>query len=156
MTAHIATHTLQIVRELNAPAEKLFKAWITPERMGEWFCPKPWTVTDARSDPRPGGESYVLMQGPDGETFPNHGVFLEVVPNRKLVFTDAYRVGWVPSEKPFMTGIIEFEALGDGRTRYTATARHWTQEDKEAHEKMGFYEGWGIVADQLEAIANSF
>jgi uncharacterized protein YndB with AHSA1/START domain len=156
MTVAKAKHALQIVRELNAPADKLFRAWTTPERMGEWFCPKPWTVTDARADLRPGGESYVLMEGPEGEKAPNHGVYLEIVPNRRLVFTDAYTVGWVPSEKPFMTGIIEFEDLGNGRTRYTATAVHWTEEDMKSHQEMGFEIGWGIVADQLEEVAKTF
>ncbi|TKT46262.1 polyketide cyclase [Rhizobiaceae bacterium LC148] len=156
MNAKTATHSLQLVRELNAPADKLYKAWTTPERMGEWFCPKPWKVTEARLDLRPGGSNYILMEGPNGEKAPNHGIYLEIVPNRKLVFTDAFTSAWVPSEKPFMTGIIEFEDLGNGRTKYTATAVHWTEEDKKAHEEMGFHEGWGIVADQLEEVAKTF
>ena len=156
MNAKTATHSLQLVRELNEPADKLYKAWTTPERMGEWFCPKPWKVTEARLDLRPGGSNYILMEGPNGEKAPNHGIYLEIVPNRKLVFTDAFTSAWVPSEKPFMTGIIEFEDLGNGRTKYTATAVHWTEEDKKAHEEMGFHEGWGIVADQLEEVAKTF
>lgn len=156
MTANAATHTLQLVREIDVPAEKLYKVWTTPERMGEWFCPKPWKVTEAKMDVRPGGSSYILMEGPDGEKIPNYGVYLEVVPNRKLVFTDAFTSAWVPSEKPFMTATVEFEDLGNGRTKYIATAAHWTEEDKKAHEEMGFHEGWGIVADQLAEIARTF
>jgi len=155
-TANTATHSLQLVREMDAPADKLFKAWTTPERMGEWFCPKPWKVTEARMDLRPGGSSFIMMEGPNGEKIPNYGIYLEVVPNRKLVFTDAYTSAWVPSEKPFMTAIVEFEDLGNGRTKYTATALHWTEEDKKTHEEMGFHEGWGIVAGQLEEIARTF
>jgi uncharacterized protein YndB with AHSA1/START domain len=151
-----AIYKLQIVREFDVPAEKLFKVWTTPERFGEWFCPLPWKVTEARSDLRPGGESFVLMEGPDGEKIPNPGVYLEIVPGRKLVFTDAYAVGWVPSEKPFMTGILEFEDLGGGRSRYTATAVHWNEEDMKAHEAMGFEEGWGAVAGQMAEVAKSF
>ncbi len=52
-----------------------------------------------------------------------------------------------------MVATVMFEDLGGGKTRYTATARHWTVADKEAHEKMGFHEGWGIAADQLEQLA---
>ncbi|MEQ1405062.1 SRPBCC family protein [Neorhizobium sp. Rsf11] len=156
MNANAATHSLQLVREMDVPADKLYKAWTTPERMGEWFCPKPWKVTEARMDIRPGGSSYILMEGPEGEKIPNYGIYLEVVPNRKLVFTDAYTSAWVPSEKPFMTAVVEFEDLGDGRTKYTATALHWTEEDRKAHEEMGFHEGWGIVAGQLEEIAKTF
>jgi uncharacterized protein YndB with AHSA1/START domain len=52
-----------------------------------------------------------------------------------------------------MVAIVTFEDLGGGKTRYRAVARHWSAEDKAAHEQMGFHEGWGIVADQLAALA---
>ena len=48
---------------------------------------------------RPGGASYIVMQGPDGTQMPNRGVYLEVIPNRKIVFTDAYTSAWVPSRQ---------------------------------------------------------
>jgi uncharacterized protein YndB with AHSA1/START domain len=149
-------YALTLVREMNVAAEKLYRAWTTGERMGEWFCPEPWRVTEAVLDVRAGGASYILMEGPNGEKVANRGVYLDVVANRKIVFTDAFVAAWVPSEKPFMTGIITFDDLGSGRTRYTATAVHWTEEDMKAHEAMGFHEGWGIVADQLETVAATF
>ena len=104
-------------------------------------------------DVRPGGASCITMQSPDGQEFPNPGIYLEVVPNERLVFTDAFTSAWVPSEKPFMTGILTFEDAGNGRTNYTARVRHWTVADRDAHEKMGFHEGWGIATSQLEALA---
>jgi uncharacterized protein YndB with AHSA1/START domain len=55
-----------------------------------------------------------------------------------------------------MVAMIEFEDLGDGKTRYTATARHWSVEDRQAHEQMGFHEGWSIVADQMAEVAKTF
>ena len=91
------------------------------------------------------------MRGPEGEEHPNRGVYLEVVPGRKLVTTDAFTEAWVPSEKPFMTAVLTFEPE-DGKTRYTAIARHWSAEDKEAHEQMGFHDGWGKATDQMEAL----
>src|SRR5260370_40326694 len=54
--------------------------------------------------------------------------------------------------KPFMTAIITFEDEA-GQTRYTATVRHWSAEDKKAHEAMGFHSGWGQCTDQLAALA---
>ena len=51
-----------------------------------------------------------------------------------------------------MTVIVTLEDV-DGKTRYTARVRHWTAADREAHEKMGFHEGWGRCADQLAALA---
>jgi uncharacterized protein YndB with AHSA1/START domain len=91
------------------------------------------------------------MRDPECNEFPSRGVFLEVVKNERLVFTDAYVRAWEPSEKPFMTGILTFEDAG-GKTRYTARVRHWTIADREAHEKMGFHQGWGQCTDQLAAL----
>ena len=152
----IAERELVLTRIIDVPADKLFKCWTTPERMHEWFCPKPWTVSHAEMDVRAGGSSLVVMRSPEGQEFPNPGIYLEVVENRRLVFTDAFVEAWVPSEKPFMVAIVEFEDLGDGTTRYTATARHWTVEDRKTHEQMGFLEGWGVVADQLAQVAKTF
>lgn len=142
-------HELVLERIINAPPEKLFRCWTDPELMKQWFVPKPWSIASVQVDLRAGGSSCVVMRSPDGKEFPNPGIYLEVVPNKKLVFTDAYTSAWVPSEKPFMTAIVTFEDLGGGKTKYTARARHWTAADKEAHEKMGFHQGWGICADQL-------
>jgi uncharacterized protein YndB with AHSA1/START domain len=142
---------LVLTRLIDAPREKLFRAWTDPKLVTQWFAPRPWTTPRAELDVRPGGRCLVVMRSPEGEEFPNPGVYLEVVKNEKLVFTDAYTSAWVPSPKPFMTAIVTFEDEG-GKTRYTARARHWTAEDKAAHEKMGFHEGWGICADQLAAL----
>jgi uncharacterized protein YndB with AHSA1/START domain len=96
----------------------------------------------------------IVMQAPDGTLMPNRGVYLDVVKNERLVFTDAFTAAWEPSEKPFMTGILTFEDA-DGKTRYTARVRHWTVADRETHEKMGFHVGWGICTDQLEALVKT-
>lgn len=145
---------LVLTRLLDAPREALYRAWTEPELIKQWFAPKPWTVADAKTDVRPGGETFVTMRSPEGEEFPSSGVYLEVVPNEKLVFTDAYGAGWQPSRKPFFTAIVTFADEG-GKTRYIATARHWTAEDRQAHEAMGFHQGWNLCADQLEALART-
>lgn len=149
-----ADRELVLTRLIDASPEKLFRCWTDPELMKQWFCPKPWSIAKVETDLRPGGSSLVVMRSPEGEEFPNPGIYLEVVPNRKIVFTDAYTSAWVPSEKPFMTAIVTFEEE-DGKTRYTAIARHWTVADREAHEKMGFHEGWGTCADQLAELAKT-
>jgi uncharacterized protein YndB with AHSA1/START domain len=143
---------LVLTRVIDAPPAKVYRAWTEPALMTQWFTPPPWKTTHAETDVRPGGASYVVMQGPDGQEMPMRGVYLEVVKDEKLVFTDAFTKAWEPSAKPFMTGILTFEDMG-GKTRYTARVRHWTVADREAHEKMGFHEGWGIATTQLEALA---
>ena len=146
-----ADRELVLTRLINAPREKVYRAWTEPELLKQWFAPKPYTTPIVEIDVRPGGSAYFVMRGPDGKDLPNRGVYLEVVPNAKLVSTDAYVKAWEPSEKPFMTLILTFEDEG-GKTRYTARVRHWTVADREAHEKMGFHEGWGLCTDQLEAL----
>jgi uncharacterized protein YndB with AHSA1/START domain len=149
--ATVSDRDLIITRVFNAPREKVFKAWTDPELLKQWFAPLPYTTPLAELDVRPGGGNLIVMRGPDGADMPNRGVYLEVVENERLVFTDAYTKAWEPSEKPFMTVILTFEAVG-GKTRYTARVRHWTVADREAHEKMGFHQGWGQCADQLAAL----
>ncbi len=144
---------LVLTRIIEVPREKLYRCWTEPALMKEWFTPRPWTTPVIEVDVRPGGANFILMRGPNGEEFPNRGVYLEIVPNEKLVFTDAFVRAWEPSDKPFMVATITFEDLGGGRTRYTAVARHWTKEAREEHEKMGFHEGWGKATDQLAAFA---
>jgi uncharacterized protein YndB with AHSA1/START domain len=146
---------LILTRMIDAPPEKVFRAWTEPELVKQWFVPQPWTISNAEMDVRPGGSTLIVMRNPEGEEFSNPGVFLEVVRNQRLVFTDAYRKAWEPSEKPFMTVIVTFENM-DGKTRYTARARHWTETDREAHEKMGFHVGWAICAEQLAALVTKF
>jgi uncharacterized protein YndB with AHSA1/START domain len=119
-----------------------------------WFTPAPWRTVRAEVDLRPGGSSLIVMQSPEGEEFPNRGVYLAVEPGRRLVFTDAFTEAWVPSERPFFVGEVSF-ADEAGGTRYRAVARHWTVEAREEHEKMGFHEGWNAAADQLEALAKT-
>src|SRR3546814_4604542 len=93
------------------------------------------------------------MRSPEGEDMPHDGIFLEVVPNEKIVFTNAFTAGWVPQMLSGegcdfgMVAIMTFEAEGGG-TRYTARVRHWDEEALKAHEAMGFHEGWGQVANQ--------
>lgn len=146
---------LVLSRIIDAPRHKVYRAWTDAELLPKWFAPLPWTTARAVLDVRAGGTSAIVMCSPEGIEYPSSGVYLEVVPNEKLVFTDAYTEAWKPSEKPFMTVVLTFEDAGSDKTRYTAVARHWSIEDRDAHEKMGFHEGWGQCADQLEALARN-
>jgi uncharacterized protein YndB with AHSA1/START domain len=141
---------LVLVRELNAPRDLIYKCWTDPAHLPHWFVPKPHRVTHCELDVRPGGACNTTFDV-EGQIIENNGVYLEVIPNEKLVFTDAYTAGWKPKPDPFMTAILLFEDLGQGRTRYTAIARHRSVETATQHKDMGFFDGWGTVAGQLEA-----
>ncbi len=147
----LSARELKFSREVPVSPERLFHTWHS--RMTEHFTPAPWKTVEVELDLRPGGIFRSVMQSPEGQQFPNVGVFLEVIENRKIVFTDAYKPGWEPNPELFFTGMLEFELLPNGGTRYTATARHWSEEKCENHKAMGFFEGWGVAFDQLVAIA---
>jgi uncharacterized protein YndB with AHSA1/START domain len=142
---------LSDTRLIRASPEAVYRVWTT--RTGEWFAPLPYRTPEVEMDLRPGGRSRIVMEAPDGTRMPSEGVFLEVVPNERLVFTDALRAGWAPQDA-FMLAIVTFEPE-DGGTRYTARVRHWSEEAMRRHEAMGFHEGWGTVAKQLAALAEA-
>ena len=81
---------LVLTRIIDAPREKVFRAWTDPALLKQWFAPRPYTTPVAELDVRPGGANFVVMRDPEGKDHPNRGVYLEVVPNERLVFTDAY------------------------------------------------------------------
>ncbi|MBB4660331.1 SRPBCC domain-containing protein [Parvularcula dongshanensis] len=147
-------NTLHVDRTLSAPPSVVWRCWTEPELLKQWYCPKPWFVSEATLDVRPGGPFDVVMNGPAGERMLIEGRYAGVEAGRRLVFErDPDRA---TSEPPFvMTGFVELsEAAGDG-TRMIWGAAHPTPEDKAAHEAMGFEQGWNAAADQLEALASS-
>lgn len=147
-----ALYELTLSRYLDAPRLLVWRCWTEAALIKQWFTPRPWTTPVVEIDLRAGGASFMLFRGPNGEEFPNRGVYLEVVPERRLVFTDAYVTAWVPAAEPFMTAIISLEDEAGG-TRYEARVRHWSAEAMERHMEMGFHDGWAKAADQLEAVA---
>lgn len=155
MSISSPAYPLLLERTLAAPRAAVWRCWTEPELLCQWFCPKPWGVSHAEMELFPGGRFFTHMVGPNGEQVPNPGVFLKVDAGRQLVFTDAFVSAWVPSAKPFMVGEITLADGAEGGTHYLARALHWTESDQKQHEAMGFHQGWGAAAMQLEALAAS-
>ena len=152
---------LVLERTLDAPIDLVWRAYTTPAHLKRWFAPRPYEITELELDLRPGGIFRIRMVGPDGfdTGHGTPGCVLEVIEGRKLAWTSALGPDYRPSEagegcESFpMTAVITFEDAGDGKTRYKAVALHKNMADKDAHEKMGFHEGWGTTAAQLEELA---
>ena len=143
---------LSFTRTLAVPRQLVWDCWTKPEHIPHFFIPRPHKVTAVDIDLRVGGRFNTTFDV-EGNVMDNQGVYLEVVPQQKLVFTDAYTEGWKPAPDPFMTAIVLFEEAGDGRTDYTAIARHRSAEAAEQHKAMGFHDGWGTAVTQLEEYA---
>ena len=143
-----ATNELSVTRFIAAKPDKVWDAMVN--RQTEWWCPRPWRAEIDEQDRRPLGVCNMTFYGPDGEESPQDGIYLAYDEGRRFVMTDAFDAEFEPSG-PFMIGIWEIEPEGEG-TRYTATARHWSEETARQHEEMGFAEGWRTCADQLAEI----
>ena len=143
-------------RVVDIPPQLIWAAWTTEEHIKHWFTPAPWRTIGCAIDLRPGGIFHTVMLSPEGQEFPNAGCYLEIVPQRRLVWSNAVQPGFRPAAKPVstvdfpFTGIIEMEAQGAG-SRYTATVLHADAEARDRHAAMGFQEGWGKALDQLVA-----
>ena len=155
MTADLDPNTdLSFTRTLAAPRHLIWDCWTMPEHIPQFFIPAPNRVTAVEIDLRVGGRFNTTFDV-DGTVMDNKGVYLEVVPGEKLVFTDTYTEGWKPAAEPFMTAILLLADAPGGGTTYTAIARHRSAEACKTHKDMGFFDGWGTVASQLDAYART-
>jgi uncharacterized protein YndB with AHSA1/START domain len=144
---------LVLERFVDVSPELVWMAWTRPEHLKKWFTPAPWTTVDCEIDLRLGGVFRTVMRSPEGEDHPNVGSYLEVVPNRKLVWTTALQAGLRPSPREsrlgfHFTATVLLEPQGQG-TKYTAIVMHGDEESCKKHDAMGFSDGWGKALEQL-------
>jgi len=154
---------LVLERTIDAPINLVWEAYTNPEHLKQWFAPKPYRISELDMDLRPGGIFRIRMEGPDGfdTGHGNAGCVLEVVEGKKLAWTSALGPEFRPAEmgegcESFpMTAVVSFADAGGGKTLYRAVALHRNEADRDAHEKMGFNDGWGKCAEQLEELART-
>ena len=157
----MSAYDLVLERTLNAPLDLVWKAWTDPALLKQWFAPKPYEISEVEMDLTPGGVFRIRMVGPDGfdTGHGNPGCVLEVVDGKRLVWTSALGPEFRPAEmgegcESFpMTAGVTMEDAGDGKTLYRAVALHRNQADRDVHANMGFEDGWGKCAGQLEELA---
>lgn len=133
--------SLTIKRRFNAPPEKVFAAWTDAEKVKRWMGPGEVKVLSAESDARSGGHYRWLMQTQDGEQHDVSGVYREVVPNEKLVFTWAWKS--TPERESLVT--LTFKRDGDGTLM---TLMHEQFADDEARDRHRH--GWDGSLEKLE------
>jgi uncharacterized protein YndB with AHSA1/START domain len=140
---------LTISRVIKAPRAAVWNAWADPRSFAQWWVPAPARAKVLEMDLRPGG-ALVTEISEDGGAFGPHlkGCFLAVDEGERIVFTTCLVGGWRPAEEPFITAIITMRDHPEG-TQYEACAKHKDPADRATHEKLGFYDGWGTVTEQL-------
>jgi uncharacterized protein YndB with AHSA1/START domain len=141
VTAAAVKPSLTIKRRFDAPPAKVFSAWIDPEKVKRWMGPGEVKVLRAESDPRTGGRYRWLMQSPDGEQHDVSGVYREVIPDRKLVFT------WAWKSTPERESLVTVEIKPDGAGSLM-TLTHELFFDDAARDRH--QHGWSGAMDKLE------
>jgi uncharacterized protein YndB with AHSA1/START domain len=133
--------SLTLKRRIKAAPAKVLAAWTDPEKVKHWMGPGDVKVLSVESDPRVGGLFRWVMQSPNGEVHDVSGVFREVVPGEKLVFTWAWKS--TPERESLVT--VSVKPDGDG-TLLTLTHEQFFDEDaRDRHQT-----GWSGALDKME------
>jgi uncharacterized protein YndB with AHSA1/START domain len=142
-----------ITREFDAPKELVYEAWTTPELVRRWWCGERGEMTVAEIDLRVGGTWRYAMVANEGFEVAFHGEFKEIVPNERIVSTEAYEGIPDPDENASLNTLTLTEV--DGRTTLTVLVEHKSQEGRDAHINSGMEGGMQESMDRLEQVAVS-
>ncbi|HLL26843.1 MAG TPA: SRPBCC domain-containing protein [Xanthobacteraceae bacterium] len=145
-----AEREITITRVFNAPRERVFKAWTDPKELAQWWGPKGFTNPVCEVDAKPGGALRIVMRAPDGGEYPMKGVFQEVVPPARLVFTNIALDGEGNHIIEGITTVI-FEDQG-GKTKLTLHTGGVATVDYAAAYLNGTEAGWTQSIDKLQAL----
>jgi len=133
--------SLTIKRRLNAPPAKVYGAWTDPAKIARWFGPAQAEMLHAEADARVGGRYRIVMRTSDGEEHGVSGIYREVVPNEKLVFTWAWRS--TPERESLVTVMLKSDGGGT-----LLTLMHEQFFDEPARDRH--HTGWSGALDKLE------
>jgi len=81
-----ANRELRITRTFKAPIELMWEVWTDPEHIANWWGPNGFTTTIHKMNIEEGGEWNLTLHGPDGTNYPNHSIYKEIIPLKKIVF----------------------------------------------------------------------
>jgi uncharacterized protein YndB with AHSA1/START domain len=136
-----ADRSMVLTRLFDAPPKLVFEAWSTPAMLARWWGPKGFTLPVCELDFRPGGAYRMVMRGPDGNDYPFHGDFREIVPNQRIVFHAV--IEHAPGVEVLTTVTFVEE---DGKTRLTVRQDVPAMKEAAAGQRVGW-------TDQLEKLA---
>jgi uncharacterized protein YndB with AHSA1/START domain len=135
--------SLTLKRRFKAPPAKVFAAFADPEKVKLWMGPGEMKALIAESDTRAGGRYRWVMQAPNGEQHDVGGVYREVIPNQKLVFTWAWKS--TPERESLVT--VEIKPDGDGSLLTLTHEQFFDEEARDRHQG-----GWNGALDKMERL----
>jgi uncharacterized protein YndB with AHSA1/START domain len=140
--AAIATKpSLTIKRRFNAPPAQVFAAWTEPEKIKRWMGPGEIKTVRAENDLRVGGRYYIGMLTPAGENHDVSGVYREIVPNERLVYTWAWKS--TPERESLVT--VTFKSDGAGTLLTITHEQFFDEAARDSHRG-----GWEGALAKLE------
>jgi uncharacterized protein YndB with AHSA1/START domain len=152
VNADLEAKLLHVERVFDAPRELVFKAWSEAERLSQWWGPRQWPTTYCTVDFRVGGVWHYCMTGPDGTQSWGKGLYSEILPPERIVYTDTFsdEAGNSLPGMPATVITVEFIDLGGGKTKLVSRAEFGSKEDLESLMKMGMVQGLTETWDRLE------
>ena len=142
-----------ITREFDAPKHLVYKAYTTPELVRRWWHANRGEMMIAEIDLRVGGKWRYVMVADGGIEGGFHGEYREIVPNERIVSTEAYEGIPDADEQAALNTLTLTEV--DGRTTMTILVEHPTKEGRDAHIESGMEDGMQDAMDLLEQVAVS-
>jgi uncharacterized protein YndB with AHSA1/START domain len=133
--------SLTLKRHYPAPVEKVFRAWIDPEALKLWFGPSDeGKILVSETNPKVGGRYRIVMQMPSGEQHRVGGVYREIVPNEKLVFTWAWES--TPERESLVT--VQLKRADDGTDMTLTHEQFFDEAARDRHQH-----GWDGTMERL-------
>ncbi len=142
---------LVLTRDLKAPRDRVFAAWIDVEQASLWWAPRDFTQLSCKMDVRPGGIWRRRLRSPSGEIILKHGVYREIVAPERLVFiyVTENAAGVADPETLVSVTLVD---LGGGRTRLTLWQTAFGTDNARDDHRGGWMGGLERLADHIEKI----
>lgn len=138
-----------MTRIFDAPRELVWKAYTDPKHIPHWVGPRSDTTTVDKMDVRPGGVWHFILRSPDGNEYALRGVYQEVVPSERLVYTHEFE--GMPGHASLEAAIFEEHT---GKTKVTNTSLYRSVRDRDGmfqgSKEEGARESWDRMAELLD------
>lgn len=141
---------LHLTRRFAAPRAAVFRAWTDPEALAQWFGPKGVSLRTVKIDLRPGGSYSLEMYDADG-VYPLSGVYREIMPPERLVFTWVWGHGEYDGVEMLVT--LDLAETDDGGTLLTLTHERIPSQPARAQHEQGWASTLDCLAEHITARA---